>query len=253
MARDFDGNSEALEAADNSIFDITGALTMHARIRRTTLVSAAGEGILAKYKSSGTQRSYLIYYTATGEMGAVVSPDGSFGAANTLLSTTAPIAVNRWYSVVARFNPSTQFQLLVDGASVDNDTTSIISSIHNGTAPLWIGKQLTDTNTLKFDGAIAECAIWDSFLTTGEIAALVDYSPLLIRPSSLVEYWPLIGRTSPEIGLVNGLNAALIASPSVFPHPRVIYPAQTGVAFSVVTAVAANSIYPLIRRRRRRH
>ena len=50
------------------------------------------------------------------------------------------------------------------------------------------------------------------------------YSPLLIRPQSLVFYAPIIGRTSPEIDVVGGYDMTLYNGPTTVPHPRVIHP-----------------------------
>jgi len=43
-----------------------------------------------------------------------------------------------------------------------------------------------------FDGLVAEVAVWNVVLDDSEIAALAQgVSPLLIRSTALVEYWPV--------------------------------------------------------------
>lgn len=81
-----------------------------------------------------------------------------------------------------------------------------------------------------FDGSIAEVGIWNVALTAAEVAILgAGYSPLFVRPQSLVGYWPLIGRTSPEIDLIGKRDLTLFNSPTTSEHPPVIYPATMPV------------------------
>jgi hypothetical protein len=78
---------------------------------------------------------------------------------------------------------------------------------------------------LHLNGRLAECAIWNVALTAAEIASLVKaFSPLLIRPASLVAYWPLIGRHDPEICPKGGFDMTLTNTPTTAAHPRIIMP-----------------------------
>jgi hypothetical protein len=91
----------------------------------------------------------------------------------------------------------------------------------------WIGKY-RGGSTLFADCSVAEAAIWNAALTADEMAMLaLGVSPLLVRPGSLVHYWPIIGRYSPEIDLVGGLNLTLNgAGITTVDHPRVFYPGR---------------------------
>jgi len=76
----------------------------------------------------------------------------------------------------------------------------------------------------RMDGPLAEVGIWDVILTADEMAALGDgYSPLLVRPTSLVFCAPLFGNYSPEIDVVGG-NLGTITGALKAVHPRVYYP-----------------------------
>jgi len=76
------------------------------------------------------------------------------------------------------------------------------------------------------DGDIAEVAFWNVVLTDAEFAmGAAGYSPLLIRPQSLVAYWPLWGVFSPEIDLFGGWDLTLQNAPAVADHPPIHMPA----------------------------
>ena len=73
-------------------------------------------------------------------------------------------------------------------------------------------------------GNIAEVAIWNAGLTDAEddVLALGVY-PHFIRPSALVAYCRVMGRTSPEIDQVGGYDMALQNAPTVADHPPMMF------------------------------
>jgi hypothetical protein len=88
-----------------------------------------------------------------------------------------------------------------------------------------LGARISATPGLFLNGQIAEAAVWNVALSAAEIASLSKgFSPLLIRPASLVAYWPLIGRHDPEIDPVGRFDMTLTANPTTAAHPRVILP-----------------------------
>jgi hypothetical protein len=90
---------------------------------------------------------------------------------------------------------------------------------------------------------VAEAAIWNVELTHDEMAILgTGMSPLAVRPGSLVGYWPVVGRTSPEIGVVGG-SMTVSGSPAYTDHPisqkvnglyMLDYPEPTGPTLAVL-------------------
>jgi hypothetical protein len=91
-----------------------------------------------------------------------------------------------------------------------------------------------DNDTVRFNlgngagawnGDIAEVAQWSVALTTDEIAALAKgLSPLLVRPTALQFYAPVIGRYSSEPAIVGGYTGTIFGTATVADHPRIIYP-----------------------------
>ena len=70
------------------------------------------------------------------------------------------------------------------------------------------------------DGTISEIGMWNTALTTPEMQTLaLGVSPLLVRPSALFLYWPLVREAQ---GIIGG-SLTVVGSPAVAVHPRVIY------------------------------
>jgi hypothetical protein len=73
-----------------------------------------------------------------------------------------------------------------------------------------------------FGGALADAAAWTVVLSDFEIAALgAGARPYRIRPGSLVGYWPLQGKASPEPDFSNNANNGTVTgtTTTVFDPP----------------------------------
>mgnify|MGYP003122294995 CR=1 FL=1 len=75
-------------------------------------------------------------------------------------------------------------------------------------------------------GGIAEAAAYSVVLTAGEIGMLAaGFSPLMVRPESLIGYWPLGGAyPNDNMDIVGGNTLTTNGGPIAEPHPRIIYP-----------------------------
>lgn len=73
---------------------------------------------------------------------------------------------------------------------------------------------------------LAEVAVWNIALTEADVAMLgaAGASPLRVRPSALVAYWPLFGAYSPEIELIGRRELAVQGTLTAAPHPRLLRP-----------------------------
>jgi hypothetical protein len=148
--------------------------------------------------------------------------------ANFAASTSTGFSVNTWHHLCAVAASSTSWNVLIDGGSKGTDTTSAAAwtSIDHAA----IGVIARSSLGAYMSGRLAEAAIWSAALTDPEVATLAaGYSPLFVRPASLVAYWPLIGRTSPEIDIVGGYDMTLTNSPTTAAHSRIIYPGAQSI------------------------
>ncbi len=87
-------------------------------------------------------------------------------------------------------------------------------------------------NFYYVSGILAEVGVWNVALTTIEMAMLAaGYSPLFIRPASLVQYFPLKASwNNPAVtnymDLITGLKVNTFAAGINAEHPRIIYPSS---------------------------
>jgi len=108
-------------------------------------------------------------------------------------------------------------------AGTENTVTTTMSGLDNTT----IGALVRTSVAGYMDGSMAEVAVWSAALSGAEVAALADgVSPLMVRPGELLSYWPLMGRTSPEIDLIGGAHMTLNGSPPQDAHPPMRYPGR---------------------------
>lgn len=177
------------------------------------------QGLVALADNNSSRRVTL---NITNGNNVYVSDVGS--SARTATTSTTWTA-NTWHHAGGVFVSTTERSVFLDGGG--KDTTTISSGQTWGMDTTYIGVNengATVTLYQYMSGSIAEVGIWNVELTDAEIAILaLGYSPLLIRPQSLVAYWPLIGRTSPEIDIVGGYDMTLNNGPTTAAHPPILY------------------------------
>ncbi len=100
-----------------------------------------------------------------------------------------------------------------------------------------IGQEGDSTPGDFWDGRMAEVAFWNVALTDAEMAILgKGYSPLFVRPASLVSYFPLI-RNSKD--LLGGTNMTEFNTPTIGVHPRIIYPPPPQIRKYTTSSIAS--------------
>lgn len=83
---------------------------------------------------------------------------------------------------------------------------------------------------LPVDGKVAEVAIWNVDLTDAEISALAKgCSPRFIRPQNRLGYHPMISNELRDLDL--GMTFTATGSPTISPHPRIVYPRRRVFTF----------------------
>ena len=147
--------------------------------------------------------------------------------------TSVGYSANTWQHACAIGTSATDRKIYLNGGSSGSNTNSMTPSGMNRT-----GIGVFPDSTAYMSGSIAEAGIWNVALTTAELALLaLGISPLLVRPDSLVSYWPLIGYSSPELDFM-GPAALTLTGTVAGAHPRVIYPSHSKL-FLPAAAVAA--------------
>jgi hypothetical protein len=125
---------------------------------------------------------------------------------------------NSWFHWGCVFTSTSNRTAYLDGSG-----TNSTKSVTGMDSPDYF--ELSESVSRPWGGYLAEVGAWNVSLTAAEFGVLtLGYSPLLVRPASLIAYWHLIGRTSPEVDRVGGYDLALTNSPGTAAHPRVIMP-----------------------------
>lgn len=171
-------SSQRLTAADaaaielgNNDFTITGWLNA------TDATPASNMSVIAKYESTGNQKSFRVLLLTTGRMLAGISTDGS---TDTQVSPTLVLSDATWYFFALRYDKTTGLlELSINGnfSGSSYASTTITSGVFNGTGILEIGA--SDTGSLFFGGSIDEIGWWGGNsvsrkLTNTEISYLYD-------------------------------------------------------------------------------
>jgi len=136
----------------------------------------------------------------------------------------ASISNQVWFHAAAVYASASSRYAYLNGVPGAEETTSITPV---GMDITGIGVVLRNTKMWYASGDIAEVAFWNVALTTPEIKSLSKgFSPLLIRPASLVAYWPLIreGASGVYRDIVGGRVTTEAGGSATSPHPPVIYP-----------------------------
>ena len=137
-------------------------------------------------------------------------------------NSTAGLTANTWHHVCGVFASTTSRTIYLDGGNSATGTDSITPTGINRTS---VGYLARYSPVAYFSGMLAEAAIWNDALTSSEVMSLAKgFSPLQIRPTALVNYWPLYGRHATEPDVIGASGMTLLNSPTKAEHPRIILP-----------------------------
>ena len=139
-----------------------------------------------------------------------------------------------WFHLAGLWIASNNMKLYVNG-ELDGSTTSNnnISNFADSNI-FYIGTGVssgTNIASKTWEGGLADVAAYAGELTEADILSLSKgFSPLLVRPSALVGYWPLGGPYAPTtIDPVGNNTLTANGGPSNEAHPRIIYPTSPPV------------------------
>lgn len=204
-------------AASNHSLDnnVAGATAVPLTIAGWALPSGANAGAIAFIGDKDTAQNYFAIYCSGGSLVARANDGGAAGGATKAFTSSV------WSHFAGVFTSTTSRTSYVNGVAGTTETTS---SVPTGIDRTSIGRIGSSSPALSFDGSIGEVGAWNVALDAAEIAALAaGVSPLMVRPASLIGYWPLIGQYSPEIDL-RSRNELTVTGATAAAHPRVIYP-----------------------------
>ncbi len=169
--------------------------------------------------------------TVAGDPLRFFSFDGTFSSAD---ASTAPTA-NTWHHACGVELSTTSRAVYLDGGSKGTNTDT---QSPDDVDEVQIGQYARSTGDGDLIGDVAEAAIWNVALTDAEALILSKkYSPLFVRPESLVFYMTLVRDIYDVIGAISFTDV----STTITDHPAIIYPGRAQIGLSAAAAAAANT------------
>jgi hypothetical protein len=238
MARNSNDTTAYLDCGAASALQFT-LISVSMWVRQT---SAALFQKLMHYSASNELRGYGIYLDfSSGNIPIFFIGDGT---KHTVDSTSA-LSLNTWTHIGGTYDGTT-LRFYFNGAAAG--TTSYSGTIsYTGVQNFTLmNLPASISNTQGFLGDVAEVAVWGVVLDAAEMDLLGHgYCPALIRPYAIGNYWPLIGRYSPEIGLRGTGDGTINGTITAAVHSRVYQRRKTRTVMVPTVAVAGNVPYDL--------
>lgn len=212
MSRNFDAVDDKLEVSAAAV--TAYPLTMACWFRSGS--ATADQCLMSIWDAGGSPVARWNLIASGATAGDPIIAQAQAGGSSRNANTTTGYSTNTWHHACGRFTSATSRDVYIDGGSKGSNTTS---NTPTGLDTTGIG---TREGGLFMNGRIAEAGIWNVSLTEGEINALAKgVSPLRIRPSALVAYWPLYGVASPENNHVGASFHLTVTGATQSFHPPV--------------------------------
>lgn len=143
-------NSEYLSRADEDALSIHYDITLGCWVYFDPESTNVATGIISKWYETGIERSYVLYKDASNRFVFKVSDDGTGEYSVTDLG--ANYQESTWFFIAARFTPSSELALFVNGMWYSN-INSIPATIFNDAEAFELGRYNHDN---YLDGRIAQ-------------------------------------------------------------------------------------------------
>ncbi len=170
---DYDDAADYVLINDNSLLDITQALTLACWVYVDSTSDTGDVFCPHKYNTSGNQRSYRLF-SNNNELFFAVSGSGTGASTTNLTKTNAFSGAATWFHIagVLEYVDGTNddMVLYIDGVEVASSSTHD-SGIHAGTADLLIG---FDGGTAYHGGRLDEVLIMSTALTATQILDIYE-------------------------------------------------------------------------------
>lgn len=220
MALDFNGADSETAAVASGAGATAAPLTLACWVNPDTVSGADG---LVNLDDGDTSDVFLLYLNA----GVITGFVSVSGVTDSCTAGTA-IGTGAWSHAAVVFASASSRTAYKNGVA---GTEATLSRTPAGIVAIRLGSQ---AGTNFMDGKLAEVGIWNVALNADEVAALAKgFSPQLIRPASLVHYYPLIrgtvntggGSTTTRDRGKGAAHLDEVNTPTLADHNlRVIYP-----------------------------
>lgn len=218
MSRSFDGSGDRL--VYTGVVVDTPPFTMATWFKRGAISST--QYLLNTCTQGSTNHSHRLAFNSANLLSATSTDTAtSISSGHTITDTAS------WHHAAGVWASATSRQCYLDGTA---DTVNTTSRTPSGIDRFKVGAGGSEAQV--FNGLIAHSAVWGVALTADEIASLAaGLSPLLIRPASLVAYWPYLGRDSTEIDIIGRYDLAVTGAAASADEPRLRWPSRKRVIY----------------------
>jgi hypothetical protein len=222
MARSFDdASSQCLRASWSAVTAPPFSMAIWFRCTGTSY------GVMSIGLDSNDHHHSLLL-TGAGTVLAMTQRDEDW---NNYATSSATFTADVWQHACGTWASTAERHVYLNGGNKGDNSNSCTNPTVQDIALAERVDQYSD----KFTGDLAEAAIWNVVLTDAEVAILgAGYSPLFVRPQSLVAYWPLI--RDPDIDIVGRNSLTPINTPGVSAHPRILHPAVPSLGIAAPSA-----------------
>lgn len=179
---------------------------------------ATANQTLISLGDTATNNNYFRLAIAGAVAGDPVRAQAEYAAGPSQADSTTGYSANTWHHACAVFASDLSKAAYIDGGSKGTNATLAAPSSIDATA---IGRLEKATPAQYMSGRIAYPAIWAAALTDAEVSVLRFVRPCYVRPASLIAYWPLYGRISPEIDVWGNFNMTVTGAVAA-DHPKLI-------------------------------
>lgn len=228
MSREFDGGSQYIEVASAVLSGVP--ITMACWFNSDSIAAIQTLMMISDHDAT------TIYFSL--ELDGVEAGDPircltrNVAALGFVRSTTG-YSADTWHHACAVFTAVDNRDIYLDGGSNASNATSV-TPVNLSHTILGVSHTNSAFNQ-HMNGEIAEAAIWNTALTVEEVAILAaGYSPLLVRPESLVLYMPLVRELHDIVGRIGMANTGT----TVGDHPAILTPASPQLVPAAASAVA---------------
>ena len=227
MSFDFDGSTEYFESTDSALTDLASNLPFSVAFWFYNNTASGEDTGWVVGPASGTSDKHALY-TFDDTVRALTRT-----TSNGIATSTGTFSTNTWTHAAGRWLASNSRAAYRDGGNEGtNNANKVISSATNS-----LVARETGGSSKMFDGRICELAVWDVDIGTDAIAELAKgFSPLLVHPAGLVDYWPMVRHSR---GIVGGINWTETGAPPIAEHTRVFMPSRPQVGLAPFVAPPA--------------
>jgi hypothetical protein len=206
-ARSFDGTDDKLVRSDATVLITTVPFTAFTMCIWFNASSDTVQGdALARGSSSDDGPNFRIIIQ--GDVGGdpIRASHKNNGGTQAQATSSTGFTINTWHHACAVFATAASRTIYLDGGGAVTNTTDLSGNQTTPDDRTSIGNLERLSPASYFPGLLMEAAFWEAALTAEEIAILAKgFSPIMVRPGSLVAHVPVYGNDSPENQIMGGM------------------------------------------------